>query len=197
MRASEFEQMLDETLRELEDELEAEFEPDWNTRSLIEFQGMPDNVFSVFSARMSGFDLHSDTSPDPDVIALHNAAADRIAREIVARFTEIRTKVHPSPQCVFVTLTGFVDPDSESATSDFGLGSMRTKAAFARVQARLNALADIPPRVLCFKRGKAGSDPVLLDDKRLFPSTTAAGRHLNRRVVAKVWMGNCPRGGCK
>src|SRR6185437_9093140 len=128
MRASEFEQMLDETLRELEDELEAESEPGWTTRNLLEFQGMQDNVFSVFFARVSGFDLHSTTSPDPDVVGLHNAAADRIAREIVARFNEISTVMFPKRQCVFVTVTGFVDPDSESSSSDFGLGGTRAQA---------------------------------------------------------------------
>jgi hypothetical protein len=194
MRESEFEQLLDVTLRELEGELEAEFEPDWNTRHLIEFQSVPGDVFGVFSARISGFDLHKTTSPDPDVIALQNAAADRIAREIVARFNEIHTRMH---QCIFVTLTGFVDKSSESDTRDFGLGSERAKATLTRVQARLNALAEIPRGVICLKMGKADSDPLLLDEKQLFPSTTAAGRHLNRRVVAKVWMSNCPPGGCK
>jgi len=197
MRASEFEQLLDVTLRELDGELEAEFEPDWTTRQLIEFQSGPGEVFGVFSARISGFDLHKTTSPDPDVIRLQNAAADRIAREIVARFNEIHAIMHPSPQCIFVTLTGFVDKSSESETRDFGLGSERAKATMTRVQARLNTLAEIPRGVICLKMGKAGSDPVLLDDKQLFPSTTPAGRHLNRRVVAKVWMNNCPPGGCK
>jgi outer membrane protein OmpA-like peptidoglycan-associated protein len=32
----------------------------------------------------------------------------------------------------------------------------------------------------------------LLDDKALFPGTTPAGRHLNRRVVVKVVMNGCP-----
>jgi hypothetical protein len=197
MRASEFEQLLDDTLRELEDELEGESEPDWSTRNLLEFQGMPDNVFSVFSARVSGFDLHSSTSPDPDVVGLHNAAADRIAREIVARFNEISGFMHPKPTCVFVTVTGFMDPDSESGTSDFGLGGTRAQAFWARVEARLGAFAKKLRGVSCLKVGKAGTSPLLLDDKRLFPSTTRTGRHLNRRVVAKVWMGDCPRGGCK
>jgi hypothetical protein len=197
MRENEFEQLLDVTLREVEGELEAEFEPDWNTRHLIEFQSGPGDVFGVFSARISGFDWRKDTSPDPDVIALQNAAADRIAREIVARFNEIRNFMHPSPQCIFVTLTGFVDKSSESGTSDFGLGSDRAKATLTRVKARLNALAEIPPGVICLKTGKAGSHPLLLEEKQLFPGTTAAGRHLNRRVVAKVSMGNCPSGGCK
>lgn len=197
MRESEFEQLLDVTFRELEGELEAELEPDWNTRHLIEFQGGPGDGFGVFSARISGFDLHKTTSPDPDVIALQNSAADRIAREIVSRFNEIHTFMHPSPQCIFVTLTGFVDKSSESDTRDFGLGSERAKATFTRVQTRLNALAEIPRGVICLKMGKAGSDPLLLDEKQLFPSTTAVGRHLNRRVVAKVWMSNCPPRGCK
>jgi hypothetical protein len=197
VRESEFEQMLDATLRQLDGEVEAEFEPDWDTRHLIEFRSGPGEVLGVFSARISGFDLHKTTSPDPDVIALQNAAADRIAREIVARFNEIRTFMHPSPQCIFVTLTGFVDKSSESDSRDFGLGGERAKATLTRVQARLNALAEIPRRVICLKMGKAGSDSLLLDEKQLFPSTTAAGRHLNRRVVAKVWMSNCPPGGCK
>jgi hypothetical protein len=197
MRESEFEQLLDVTLRELDGELEAEVEPDWNTRHLIEFQSGPGDVFGVFSARISGFDLHKTTSPDPDVIPLQNAAADRIAREIVARFNEIHTLLHPSPQCIFVTLTGFVDKSSESDTRDFGLDSERAKATLNGVQARLNALAEIDRGRICLKVGKAGSDPHLLDVKPLFPSTTAVGRHLNRRVVAKVWMSNCPPGGCK
>jgi hypothetical protein len=188
MRESEFEQLLDVTLRELEGELESESEPVWNTRHLIEFQ----SDFGIFTARISGFDLHKTTSPDPDVIALQNAAADRIAREIVARFNE-----HSITQCIIVTFTGFVDKSSESDTRDFGLGSERAKATFTRVQARLNALAVIPRGVICLKMGKAGSDPDLLDEKQLFPSTTAVGRHLNRRVVAKVRMSNCPPGGCK
>lgn len=195
MRESEFEQMLDATLREVEGELESEFEPDWTTRHLVEFQSGPGDVF--FSARISGFDLHKSTSPDPDVIALQNAAADRIAREIVARFAEIRSFMHPKRQCIFVTLTGFVDKSSESGSGDFSLGSERAKATLARVQARLGALAEIPRGVICLKSGKAGSDPLLLDDKALFPGTTPAGRHLNRRVVAKVWMTDCPPGGCR
>jgi len=195
MRASEFEQLLDVTLRELEGELEAEFEPDWTTRQLIEFQSGPGDVYGIFSARMSGFDLHKTTSPDPDVVALHNAAADRIAREIVARFREAHALMHPSRQCIFVTLTGFVDK-SESDSRDFGLGSERAKATLNRVQARLNALAEIPRGEICLKMGKAG-DSLLLDDKQLFSGTTAVGRHLNRRVVAKVWMDSCPPGGCR
>jgi len=197
MRASEFEQLLDVTLRELEGELEAEFEPDWTTRHLIEFQNGPGDVYGIFTARISGFDLHSPTSPDPDVVKLHNAAADRIAREIVARFREAHALMHPTRQCIFVTLTGFVDKSSESVSRDSGLGSDRAKATFNRVQARLNTLASIPPGEICLKTGKAG-DSLLLDDKQLFPGTTAVGRHLNRRVVAKVWMDSCPRGrgGC-
>jgi len=197
MRESEFEQLLDVTLRELEGELEAEFEPDWTTRQLIEFKSGPGDVYGIFSARISGFDLHQTTSPDPDVVALHNAAADRIAREIVARFRESHAIMHPSRQCIFVTLTGFVDKSSESDSRDFGLGSERAKATLNRVQARLNALAEIPRGEICLKMGKAGSDQLLFDDKQLFPGTTAAGRHLNRRVVAKVWMDACPRGGCR
>ena len=197
MRDSEFEQLMDVTLRELDSELESEFEPNWNTRRLIEFQSGPGDMYGVFSARISGFDLHKATSPDPDVIALQNAAADRIAREIVGRFNEIHALMHPSPQCIFVTLTGFVDKGSESGAGDFGLGSARATAILGRVQARLNALAEIPRGVICLKVGKAGSHPLLLDDKQLFPSTTAAGRHLNRRVVAKVLMSNCPPSGCK
>ena len=199
MRESEFEQLLDVTLRELDGEFEAEFEPDWNTRHLIEFQSGPGDVFGVFSARISGFDLHKTTSPDPDVIALQNAAVDRIAREILARLKAIRTINFPSRQCVFVTLTGFVDKNSESDTRDFGLGSERAKATLTRVEARLNALllGRIPSRMICPKVGQAGSDSLLVDDKPLFPSTTAAGRHLNRRVIAKVRMTNCPRlSGC-
>src|SRR4051812_28648528 len=153
MRTSEFEQLLDETLRELETELEAESEPDWKTRSLIEFQGAPGDVSGTFSARISGFDLHKTTSPDPDVIALHNGAVDRIAREIVAR-----SKERLMGQCIFVTLTGFVDPGSESESRDFGLGQERAKATFTRVQARLDKLKDIPGGVICLKTGKAGSN---------------------------------------
>jgi hypothetical protein len=195
MRESEFEQLLDITLREMDGELEAEVEPDWNTRHLIEFQSGPGDVFGVFSARISGFDLHKTTSPDPDVIALQNAAVDRIAREILARLKAIPTINFPSRQCVFVTLTGFVDKSSESG----GLGSERAKAILARVEARLNALSlgRIPSRTICTKVGQAGSDSLLVDNKALFPSTTAAGRHLNRRVIAKVRMNNCPRlSGC-
>ena len=64
------------------------------------------------------------------------------------------------------------------------------------MQARLNALAEIPRGEICLKMGKAG-DSLLLDDKQLFSGTTAVGRHLNRRVVAKVWMDSCPPGGCR
>lgn len=136
-------------------------------------------------------------SPDPDVVGLHSAAADRVAREIVARFNEISTVMFPKRQCVFVTVTGFVDPKSESDSRDFGLGDLRAKALWMQLEARLGAFAKKLCGISCLKVGKAGSRSLLLDDKRLFPSTTGTGRHLNRWVVVKVWLDECPPGGCK